>query len=36
MRLDCSMAAVVLHMTLKALRGKIPFDQQILFIHIGI
>jgi CHAT domain-containing protein/tetratricopeptide (TPR) repeat protein len=35
-RLDCSMAAVALHKSLKALRGKIPFDQQIVFIHIGV
>ena len=35
-RLDCSMAAIALHKSLKALRGKIPFDQQIVFIHIGI
>ena len=35
-RLDCSMAAVALHKSLKALRGKISFDQQIVFIHIGI
>lgn len=34
--LDCTRAAVALNKALKSLRGKIPFDQQIVFVHIGI
>ena len=34
--LDCGNAAIALHEALKALRGKIPFDQQIVFVHIVI
>ena len=35
-RLDCTRAAAALHKTLKKLRKKIPFEQQIVFIHIGV
>jgi CHAT domain-containing protein/tetratricopeptide (TPR) repeat protein len=35
-RLDCSRAAVALHETVKKLRKKIPFEQQIVLIHIGV
>ncbi|OAX38220.1 hypothetical protein K503DRAFT_850105 [Rhizopogon vinicolor AM-OR11-026] len=34
-RLDCTLAAVALHKALKTCRKKIPFEQQIVFIHIG-
>src|SRR6267154_4754691 len=35
-RLDCTRAAVALHETMKALRKKVPLEQQIVFIHIGV
>jgi len=38
-RLDCARAAVALHQALKKLRNsdeKIPLNQQIVFIHIGV
>ena len=35
-RLDCTRAAVALHEALKSLRKKIPLEQQIVFIHIGV
>src|SRR6267154_776215 len=35
-RLDCTRAAVALHKALKTLRTKIPLEQQIVFIHIGV
>ncbi|KAG1747661.1 CHAT domain-containing protein [Suillus lakei] len=35
-RLDCTRAAVALHKAIKTLRKKIPFEQQIVFIHIGV
>ncbi|KAG1723021.1 CHAT domain-containing protein [Suillus paluster] len=36
-RLDCTRAAVALHKALKSLRKKkIPLEQQIVFIHIGV
>ena len=35
-RLDCTRAAGALHKALKKLRKKIPFEQQIVFIHIGV
>lgn len=35
-RLDYTRAARALHDALKKLRGKIPFDQQIVFIHLGV
>lgn len=35
-RLDCTRAARALHQAMKKLRGDIPFDQQIVFIHIGV
>jgi len=35
-RLDCIRAAVALHKTMKTLRKKIPLEQQIVFIHIGV
>ncbi|KIJ65832.1 hypothetical protein HYDPIDRAFT_87222 [Hydnomerulius pinastri MD-312] len=34
--LDCTRAAIALHMASKKLKGKIPFDQQLVFVHIGI
>jgi CHAT domain-containing protein len=33
---DCSRAAVALHEAVKKLRKKIPFEQQIVFVHIGV
>ncbi|KAG2141848.1 TPR-like protein [Suillus clintonianus] len=35
-RLDCTRAAVALHKAMKSLRKKIPLEQQIVFIHIGV
>ncbi|KAG2037156.1 CHAT domain-containing protein [Suillus americanus] len=35
-RLDCTRAAVALHKAMKSLRKKIPFEQQIVFVHIGV
>ena len=35
-RLDCRRAAGALHKAVKRLRKKIPFEQQIVLIHIGI
>jgi CHAT domain-containing protein len=35
-RLDCTRAAVALHKTMKSLRKKIPFEQQIVFVHTGV
>ncbi|OAX35461.1 hypothetical protein K503DRAFT_696998 [Rhizopogon vinicolor AM-OR11-026] len=35
-RLDCTRAAVALHKAVKKLRKKIPIEQQIVFIHIGV
>jgi CHAT domain-containing protein len=35
-RLDCRRAAVALHDGMKTLRKKIPLEQQIVFVHIGI
>ncbi|KAG1824869.1 TPR-like protein [Suillus subaureus] len=35
-RLDCTRAAVALHTTMKSLRKKIPLEQQIVFVHIGV
>ena len=35
-RLDCTRATVALHKAVKTLRKKIPFEQQIIFIHIGV
>ncbi|OAX34562.1 hypothetical protein K503DRAFT_832993 [Rhizopogon vinicolor AM-OR11-026] len=35
-RLDCTHAAVALHKAVKKLRTKIPLEQQIVFIHIGV
>ncbi|KAG2037127.1 CHAT domain-containing protein [Suillus americanus] len=36
-RLDCTRAAVALHKAVKKLRrNKIPLEQQIVFVHIGI
>ncbi|KAG2141081.1 TPR-like protein [Suillus clintonianus] len=35
-RLDCTRAAVALHKAVKSLRKKIPLEQQIAFVHIGI
>ncbi|KAG1718244.1 TPR-like protein [Suillus paluster] len=35
-RLDCTRAAVALHKAVKSLRKKIPLEQQIVFVHIGI
>ncbi|KAG0698777.1 CHAT domain-containing protein [Suillus ampliporus] len=35
-RLDCTRAAVALHKAVKSLRKKIPLEQQIVFIHIGV
>ncbi|KAG2040594.1 CHAT domain-containing protein [Suillus americanus] len=35
-RLDCTRAAVALHKAMKSLCKKIPLEQQIVFIHIGV
>jgi CHAT domain-containing protein len=35
-RLDCGRAAVALHVGMKTLRKKIPLEQQIVFVHIGV
>jgi CHAT domain-containing protein len=35
-RLDRTLAAVALHKAVKKLRKKIPFEQQIVFIHVGV
>ncbi|KAG2119430.1 TPR-like protein [Suillus clintonianus] len=35
-RLDCTRAAVALHKAVKSLRKKIPLEQQIVFVHIGV
>ncbi|KAG2033260.1 CHAT domain-containing protein [Suillus americanus] len=35
-KLDCTHAAVALHKALKSLRNKIPLEQQIVFVHIGV
>ncbi|KAG2071283.1 hypothetical protein BDR04DRAFT_520543, partial [Suillus decipiens] len=36
-RLDCTRAAVALHEAVKSLRkNKIPLEQQIVFVHIGV
>ncbi|KAG0702537.1 TPR-like protein [Suillus ampliporus] len=35
-RLDCRRAAVALHNAVKTLRKKIPLEQQIVFVHIGV
>ncbi|KAJ8596893.1 TPR-like protein [Rhizopogon salebrosus TDB-379] len=35
-KLHCTRAAVALHETMKKLRKEIPFEQQIVFIHIGV
>ncbi|KAG2120141.1 TPR-like protein [Suillus clintonianus] len=35
-RLDCRRAAGALHKAVKTLRKKIPFEQQIVFVHIGV
>ncbi|KAG1752793.1 hypothetical protein EDB19DRAFT_2035383 [Suillus lakei] len=35
-RLDCRRAAGALHKAVNTLRKKIPFEQQIVFVHIGI
>ncbi|KAG0698782.1 CHAT domain-containing protein [Suillus ampliporus] len=35
-RLDCTRAAFALHKAVKSLRKKIPLEQQIVFIHIGV
>ncbi|KAG2070866.1 hypothetical protein BDR04DRAFT_1155112 [Suillus decipiens] len=35
-RLDCTCAAVALHKAVKSLRKKIPLEQQIVFVHIGV
>ncbi|KAG1890405.1 CHAT domain-containing protein [Suillus subluteus] len=35
-RLDCTRAAVALHKAVKSLRNKIPLEQQIVFVHIGV
>ncbi|KAG2156133.1 TPR-like protein [Suillus clintonianus] len=34
--LDCTRAAMALHEAVKSLRKKIPLEQQIVFVHIGI
>jgi len=34
--LDCTRAAVALHKAMKKLRNKIPLEQQIVFVHIGV
>ncbi|KAG0707128.1 TPR-like protein [Suillus ampliporus] len=35
-RLDCKRAAEALHKAVKMLRKKIPFEQQIVFVHMGV
>ncbi|KAG0700577.1 CHAT domain-containing protein [Suillus ampliporus] len=35
-RLDCKQAAIALHKAVKLLRKKIPLEQQIVFVHIGV
>ncbi|KAG1847938.1 CHAT domain-containing protein [Suillus tomentosus] len=35
-RLDCTGAAVALHKAVRSLRKKIPLEQQIVFVHIGV
>ncbi|KAG1868361.1 CHAT domain-containing protein [Suillus subalutaceus] len=35
-KLDCTCAAVALHKAVKSLRNKIPLEQQIVFVHIGV
>ncbi|KAG2127531.1 CHAT domain-containing protein [Suillus clintonianus] len=35
-RLDCTRAAVALHKAVKSLRKKIPLEQQIVFVHMGV
>ncbi|KAG1897909.1 uncharacterized protein F5891DRAFT_1046709 [Suillus fuscotomentosus] len=35
-RLDCMRAAVALHKFMKSFRKKIPLEQQIVFVHIGV
>ncbi|KAG0691619.1 hypothetical protein DFH29DRAFT_1010607 [Suillus ampliporus] len=35
-RLDCTRSAVALHKAVKLLRKKIPLEQKIVFIHIGV
>ncbi|KAG0702962.1 CHAT domain-containing protein [Suillus ampliporus] len=35
-RLDCKRAAEALHKAVRTLRKKIPFEQQIVFVHIGV
>jgi CHAT domain-containing protein len=35
-KLDCRRAAVALHMAVKKLRKKIPFEQQIVLVHMGV
>ncbi|KAG0707083.1 CHAT domain-containing protein [Suillus ampliporus] len=35
-RLDCKRAAGALHKAVKTLRKTIPFEQQIVFVHIGV
>ncbi|KAG2118639.1 hypothetical protein DEU56DRAFT_904944 [Suillus clintonianus] len=35
-RLDCTQAAVALHKAMKSLRKKIPLEQLITFVHIGL
>ncbi|KAG2036406.1 CHAT domain-containing protein [Suillus americanus] len=35
-RLDCRRAALALHNAVKTLRKKIPLEQQIVFVHIGV
>ncbi|KAG2035481.1 CHAT domain-containing protein [Suillus americanus] len=35
-RLDCTHAAEALHKAVKSLRSKIPLEQQIVFVHMGV
>ncbi|KAG1753280.1 CHAT domain-containing protein [Suillus lakei] len=35
-RLDSTRAAVALHKAMKSLRKKIPLEQQIVFVHMGV
>ncbi|KAG1830277.1 TPR-like protein [Suillus subalutaceus] len=35
-RLDCTHAAAALHKAVKSLRNKIPLEQQIVFVHMGV
>ncbi|KAG2095435.1 uncharacterized protein F5147DRAFT_718264 [Suillus discolor] len=35
-RLDCTGAAVALHKAVRLLHKKIPLEQQIVFVHIGV